>query len=55
MAGLQHEFKERNCKILGLSVDTVADHHGWEKDIEETQGDAVALHRFTPAPAANDA
>ena len=41
MAGLQHEFEERNCKILGLSVDTVADHHGWKKDIQETQGHAV--------------
>ncbi len=41
MAGLQHEFGKRNCKILGLSVDTVADHHGWKKDIEETQGHAV--------------
>ncbi len=41
MAGLQHEFEARNCKILGLSVDTVADHHGWKKDIQETQGHAV--------------
>ena len=41
MAGLQHEFGKRDCKILGLSVDTVADHQGWKKDIEETQGHAV--------------
>ena len=41
MAGLQPEFEKRNCKILGLSVDTVADHHGWKNDIQETQGHAV--------------
>src|ERR1043165_9819026 len=26
MAGLQGEFEKRNCKIIGLSVDPVADH-----------------------------
>jgi alkyl hydroperoxide reductase subunit AhpC len=41
MAGLQPEFARRNCKIIGLSVDTVEDHQSWKKDIEETQGHAV--------------
>ena len=41
MAGLEQEFENRNCKIIGLSVDTVADHQGWKKDIEETQGHRV--------------
>jgi thioredoxin-dependent peroxiredoxin len=41
MAGLQPEFAKRNCKILGLSVDPVADHSRWAKDIEETQGRKV--------------
>jgi len=41
MAGLKPEFDKRNCKIIGLSVDPVADHHRWSKDIEETQGHAV--------------
>ena len=41
MAGLKPEFDKRNCKILGLSVDTVEDHKRWEKDIAETQGHAV--------------
>jgi alkyl hydroperoxide reductase subunit AhpC len=41
MAGLKKEFEKRNCKILGLSVDPVADHKKWSKDIEETQGHAV--------------
>ena len=42
MAGLQPEFAKRNCKIIGLSIDPVADHTEWVKDIEETQGHAVA-------------
>jgi len=41
MAGLKPEFDKRNCKIIGLSVDPVTDHHRWSKDIEETQGHAV--------------
>ena len=41
MAGLKPEFEKRNTKILGLSVDPVANHSKWAKDIEETQGHAV--------------
>ena len=41
MAGLEPEFKKRNCKVIGLSVDPVEDHIEWAKDIEETQGHAV--------------
>jgi len=41
MAKLEPEFKKRNCKIIGLSVDPVESHVRWEKDIEETQGAAV--------------
>jgi len=41
MAGLMPEFKKRNTKIIGLSVDPVEDHTRWMKDIEETQGHAV--------------
>jgi thioredoxin-dependent peroxiredoxin len=41
MAGLKPEFDKRNCKIIGLSVDPVANHARWAKDIEETQGHAV--------------
>ncbi|MBA4742745.1 MAG: peroxiredoxin [Azoarcus sp.] len=40
MAKLKPEFDKRNCKIIGLSVDPVSDHHRWAKDIEETQGHA---------------
>jgi len=41
VAGLEPEFKKRNCKIIGLSVDPVEDHKEWSKDIEETQGHAI--------------
>ena len=41
MAGLKPQFDKRNCKIIGLSVDSVEDHGRWSKDIEETQGHAV--------------
>jgi alkyl hydroperoxide reductase subunit AhpC len=41
MAGLKDEFAKRNCKIIGLSVDPVANHSKWAADIEETQGHEV--------------
>jgi alkyl hydroperoxide reductase subunit AhpC len=41
MAKLKPEFDKRNTKIVGLSIDPVADHTRWAKDIEETQGTAV--------------
>ena len=41
MAGLEPEFKKRNCKIVGLSVDAVSNHSKWSVDIEETQGHKV--------------
>lgn len=41
MAKLEPEFAKRNCKVIGLSVDPVDSHRKWEKDIEETQGQAV--------------
>lgn len=36
-ARLKPEFEQRNVKVIGLSVDPLADHIGWTKDIEETQ------------------
>ncbi len=41
LAGLQPEFEKRNCKIIGLSVDPVADHGKWAVDIEKAQGHKV--------------
>ncbi len=38
MAGLEDEFKKRNTKIIGLSVDSVSSHEKWEKDIEDVKG-----------------
>lgn len=36
-AKLKDEFSKRNVKVLALSVDDIDSHHGWIKDIEETQ------------------
>ena len=38
VAKMEKEFSKRNCKLIGLSVDSVQSHIEWEKDIEETQG-----------------
>jgi thioredoxin-dependent peroxiredoxin len=40
MAKIKPEFDRRNVKVIGLSVDSTADHEGWSADIEETQGQA---------------
>jgi alkyl hydroperoxide reductase subunit AhpC len=40
MARMKDEFDRRNCKVIGLSVDSVEDHARWAKDIQETQGAA---------------
>jgi len=42
MAGLEPDFKKRNTKIIGLSVDPVDSHGKWAADIEETQGHKVS-------------
>lgn len=41
VAKLQDEFKKRNVKTIALSVDPIEDHHGWVKDINETQNTSV--------------
>lgn len=40
MARIKDEFDRRDVKILAISVDSVADHVAWSKDIAETQGTA---------------
>jgi|TARA_B110000305_G_C19345414_1_gene591380 alkyl hydroperoxide reductase subunit AhpC len=35
------EFKKRNVKVMALSVDGIESHHGWIKDINETQNTSV--------------
>jgi alkyl hydroperoxide reductase subunit AhpC len=41
VAELRPEFERRNCKIIGLSVDSVDSHLRWEQDIAEVTGHAV--------------
>ena len=38
VAKLSPDFRKRNVKVIGLSVDPVEKHEGWAKDIAETQG-----------------
>jgi alkyl hydroperoxide reductase subunit AhpC len=40
-AKLKPEFDKRGVKIIGLSVDQLANHEVWAADIKETQGHAV--------------
>jgi alkyl hydroperoxide reductase subunit AhpC len=40
-ARLKPEFDRRNVKVVGLSVDTLERHEGWNADIAETQGTPV--------------
>ena len=41
MASIEKDFTQRNCKLIGLSVDSVEDHNLWKKDIEDVQGASV--------------
>ena len=37
VAKIKSEFEKRNVKVIAVSVDPLASHHGWIKDINETQ------------------
>lgn len=37
------EFKQRNCKVVGLSIDSVEEHKLWIEDINETQETTVSF------------
>ncbi|MGI6854131.1 peroxiredoxin [Mesorhizobium sp. 1B3] len=41
MAGLEDDFRKRNAKIIGISVDPVEDHVRWKDDIQKATGYAV--------------
>jgi len=41
VAKYKSEFEKRNVKVVALSVDGLASHHDWIKDINETQGTTV--------------
>ena len=68
MAKIEPEFRKRNTKIIGLSVDPVGDHERWANDIQETQGarpnypmigdpelTVAKLYGMLPAAASGDA
>ncbi|MBM3614254.1 MAG: peroxiredoxin [Alphaproteobacteria bacterium] len=38
VAQLAAEWKKRNTKVIGVSVDSVADHEKWKRDIEAFSG-----------------
>src|SRR5690606_28606234 len=42
MAGLEGEFRKRNAKIIGISVDPVESHGKWKDDIKVATGFDVA-------------
>jgi thioredoxin-dependent peroxiredoxin len=67
MARIKSEFDRRGVKIIGLSVDPVAEHAGWSNDIAATQGTApnyplvgdadfsvATLYDMLPANASGD-
>ena len=41
MAGLEGDFKKRNVKVIGISVDPVASHDKWKADIKTATGHSV--------------
>jgi alkyl hydroperoxide reductase subunit AhpC len=41
MAGLKEDFARRNCKIIGISVDSVENHNKWKADVEAVSGNKV--------------
>ncbi len=41
VASLKPEFDKRNVKVVGLSVDGVADHERWSQDITDVTGSSL--------------
>jgi thioredoxin-dependent peroxiredoxin len=38
MARMHHEFRQRNAKLLGISIDSVENHQRWKADIADIMG-----------------
>lgn len=41
MAGLASAFADRDCKIIGISVDPIESHNKWKQDIKDAMGHEV--------------
>ena len=41
VAGLKTRLDKRGVKAIGVSIDSLEDHHAWSKDIEEVTGHAL--------------
>jgi thioredoxin-dependent peroxiredoxin len=41
VASLKPDFDKRSTKVIGLSVDPLADHHRWKNDIRDVTGHAL--------------
>jgi alkyl hydroperoxide reductase subunit AhpC len=41
VSALRAEFEKRNTKVIGLSVDGIAEHHQWRQDIADVTGHAL--------------
>jgi alkyl hydroperoxide reductase subunit AhpC len=41
VAALKPEFEKRNTKVIGVSVDPIAEHHRWKDDIRDVTGYAL--------------
>jgi alkyl hydroperoxide reductase subunit AhpC len=50
VAQLADEWKKRKTKVIGVSVDSVADHEKWKRDIEAFGG-APPISRSSTTPA----
>ena len=41
LSASEGEFKKRNCKLIGLSVDSLESHFDWLSEMEETYGSSI--------------
>jgi len=43
LGGMEEDFRKRNTKVIGLSIDPVGSHHGWLQDIKDVTGNDVTF------------